>query len=85
MTAETYTIERHSVELAEVHEDGGNGLQQKLERNHDAPATNAMIPTEATLWKPNKETKLAILSLCLVVFIISLDMTIFTVTLPVSD
>lgn len=34
-------------------------------------------------WVPSKQVKLVTLSLCFIVFIISLDMTIFTVTLPV--
>lgn len=60
-------------------DDGGKG-EKTVTTEHNNTSLDAKVE-EA--WAPSKQVKLVTLSLCFIVFIISLDMTIFTVTLPV--
>ena len=49
----------------------------------DGRASDAQIASEPT-WTPSKQVKLIVAGLASVIIVVGLDMTIFTVTLPVQ-
>ena len=60
-------------------------LQERhIKHNIAADVDGAPVTKELEAWKPSKRVKLVVASLCFLILILSLDVTILTVTLPAS-